>query len=232
MKNIMLGVALLCHLVGYCQTNYYRYDSRTGASEKIGYSEPANSQQYSSYTPPYDLRLYERALAKRNADYENHVADIQDEIQFAAQAIFNLTKVDVDAGNELSLNMKNYINKINSTPLDYSDFNVYQSVRQTFRSYRQNAEALYNERSHHVSYSTRQLSNSIETNEQMDDSYSGVVNVYTCSPIVEEPSDNAKELFRACKDERLTILYRVNKYYYCVKCGNIKGYILRNWIKP
>ncbi len=233
MKHIIMLVILFSGIIVKSQTNYYRYDSQTGASEKIGYSEPATASQhqYSEYVPQYDLGLYAYGLAKKNAEFENHVKDIQNEINMASQAIYYLTKIDANAGNKLYSSMENYINKLRSTALDYSDYNIYQSVMMTFVNYKQLADSLYNDRIHQTNYSSQPISSHKEVKEEAGETITGIVSVYTCSPIVEEPSDDAKVLFRACKDEKVTLLYKVNNYCYRVSCGNIKGYLMRNFIK-
>jgi lipopolysaccharide export LptBFGC system permease protein LptF len=231
MKHLIILLIVLTASRSYSQTNYYRYDSRTGTSEKVGYSEPASNSQlkFSEYIPPYDLNQYASVLAQRNQQYENHVTEIQNEINRTGQALYNLSRVDEDSYNKLSGKFNQYLKALSGTKLDYSDFDIYMKVKQDIYVYRQTADNLTN------SAYTSSIKNTVQTNKEPeydDITYQGTVGVYTCSPIVSQPHKDAPELFRLCDGQKITILYRVDRYYYCINYKQNKAYILRNWIKP
>ena len=61
--------------------------------------------------------------------------------------------------------------------------------------------------------------------------YSGVVKVFTWSPILAKPENVSTGAIGVAENEQVTIIRRENLKYYYVKSGNTTGYLFAGWIK-
>lgn len=143
MKYVGLTIALIISIQSLAQTNYYRYDSKTGTSEKVGYSEPVNNNnQFAPYVPRYDVNLYGELLREKQQKFERNHAALQELINDISEEINELDELAPESATALSNVVNEYLQRVAKQRPDYSDYNVYNSIRNTLLEYKNYAKKL------------------------------------------------------------------------------------------
>lgn len=145
MKYVGLTLALIISIQSLAQTNYYRYDSKTGTSEKVGYSEPVNNNQFAPYVPRYDVNLYGEILREKQQKFERNHAALQELINDISEEINELDELAPESATALSNVVSEYLQRVAKQRPDYSNDNVYNSIRNTLVEYKNYAKRLKNQ---------------------------------------------------------------------------------------
>lgn len=127
MKNIIFLLLLLSiRSYGQDRTNYYRYNSSNGTSERIGYSEPERTSRYNDYVGA-PVNDYVNVMMIKQNQYNNGSKAIQDQINRVTNILMKLSRINPDASNQINDRVNQVIEQMNKGKYDYSNPNVTNS---------------------------------------------------------------------------------------------------------
>jgi clan AA aspartic protease (TIGR02281 family) len=81
------------------------------------------------------------------------------------------------------------------------------------------------------SYNSNKTNNNYVTENPYDQNFTGTLNVFTLSPILEKPDMINSKIIGQAENNSVTILEKINEKYYKVKSGNTIGYLWSGWFK-
>lgn len=142
-KQLVLTICLLILMFSKArsQTNYYRYNSSNGTSEKVGYSEPANNTPaFAPYRSTVDLGLYTRVGLEKQRRYDQNTQDVQNRINSIAKSIRLLQKLHEYIGGEENKRFGEFIIRLNNAGIDYGDNSSYQKVITVLQDYQEDVD--------------------------------------------------------------------------------------------
>lgn len=127
--------------MSYSQTDYYYYDSRTGTSEKIGYSKPANTLPVFSPYRGVDVDLYRRVGEAKQRRYDENVKSIRDYINSLYDSIDDLEDLDAKRAAFVRKQLDDYLAGLDPKN-DYSRTEVYNWMIDNLNTVKSNIRRL------------------------------------------------------------------------------------------
>ncbi len=237
MKLLFCITLVVCGSMSYGQTNYYRYDSRTGTSEKIGYSEPSNSQPtFAPYQSKIDLNTYARVGMELQRRYDANVQQIQTLVNNIQSSLSEIAEYDYSFYSGTNDNLDKYLKSISRYDFGKNDvFNrVYNTLNGFYNELQSNKRIIIDNyyKSKYQEEQKKNANTNTDVRQTVDTRPSemkGDVQVLDYAVIVDSPFSHTVVGYPINNQVHI-IRKEESGYYYVKNSKNVIGYMSQSFI--